>query len=235
MFPHVTLAQILLIYIRNLSFLWVQVRRASAEVHHSHRDYPAEAARFISDLAFVIWVTSKGQEAVGQHRVITMGRGCLWCSWTMRARYQSRMWGAGAGAGQSSWAAAQGSHYSLGVLALALLHTTVLGALHQLPRTVQSGPCKDMAKGGIGGFGWGAGLPAKIPERQLQHCESHYAECRQLNTDLTQHISALLVVSFSSQTPSQDRNTFMIKMGNIKSVDTLQLQVKLSERLFTVH
>lgn len=65
---------------------------------------------------------------------------------------------------RSSWATAQGSHYTCGVLALRLLHTAVLGVQHQLPLTVQSTVCKDTAKEKIGG-GWVV-LPAKNPERQ---------------------------------------------------------------------
>lgn len=79
------------------------------------------------------------------------------CGWTMTVCYQSRVWGAccldlaAPGPDRSSWAAAQGSHYSCGVLALALLHTAALGVLHQLPLTVQSSLWKDTEKERAGG------------------------------------------------------------------------------------
>ncbi len=87
------------------------------------------------------------------------------CGWTMRVCHQSRVWVAcclalaAPGPDRSSWATAQVSHYSCGVLALGLLHTAALGVLHQLPVTIQSSLCKDTAAKERAGGGWEVFLP----------------------------------------------------------------------------
>lgn len=102
-------------------------------------------------------------------RLVVVGHVPVWLD-DDRVCYQSRVRGACClalavpGPDRSSWASAQGSHYSCGVLALALLHTAAPGVLHQLPLTVQSSLWKDMAKERAGG-GW-EGFPAKNPERR---------------------------------------------------------------------
>lgn len=89
-------------------------------------------------------------------RSVVIGHVPVWLD-DDRVCYQSRVWGArclalaAPGPDRSSWAAAQGSHYSCGVLALALLHTAAPTATYCTIKSVE-GHSEGEGRGGCKGF-----------------------------------------------------------------------------------
>lgn len=130
---------------------------------------------------------------------VVIGHVPLWLD-DDRVCYQGRVWGACClalavpGPDRGSWAAAQGSHYSCGVRALALLHTAALGLLHQLPHTVQLSLWKDMAKERTRG-GWEGFLPRILKDGH----DTVLWKVIMLHTTFTSHLNLVWCWTGSTQ------------------------------------